>query len=1183
MTENELLQLIEQAAREEWTELDLSGNNLTVLPPDIGKLTHLKKLILGKYRYNDQGYIVKTIRNKLSVLPREIGQLYQLEELQVVGNQLQELPPEIVQLTSLQSLSLGGNNIQELPPEIVQLTSLQSLSLGGNNIQELLAEIVQLTSLQSLNLWNNKLQELPAEIVQLTSLQSLHLGGNNIQELPAEIVQLTSLQSLHLGGNNIQELPAEIGQLTSLQSLHLGGNNIQELPVEIGQLTSLQFLNLWNNKLQELPPEIRQLPKLEKLDLRRNPLPIPPEILGSKEWYKDPGDVQEILDFYFRIQDPTETAPLYEAKFIIVGEGAAGKTTLAKKIETETYQLQPDEKSTQGIDVIQWHFPHANGQGFCINIWDFGGQEIYHQTHQFFLTKRSLYALVADERKENTDFYWWLKVVELLSDNSPVLIIKNEKQDRKCPVNERQLRGEFTNLKEVIPANFATNRGLTEIKDAIEQYITHLPHVGTPLPKLWVRIRAALENDSRNYITQQDYDQICHRNQLTDRQDMRRLSRYLHDLGVCLHFQDDPTLKHYIILKPEWGTSAVYNVLDNPTVQNNLGCFTQDTLADIWQEDNYSPMQDELLQLMIRFKLCYPIPNQTNTYIAPQLLDINQPDYDWDDQNNLILRYDYDFMPKGILTRFIVETHPWIENQTRVWRSGVLLNKYQTRAEIIEYYYQRQIKIRVSGHRKKELLAVITHELEKIHESYERLRYTPLVPCNCNECLGSPNPYSYRLDNLRKRLNAGRYQIECDNSYQMVDVRRLIDDVNLCPYPQNQVDKLGIDSPVDKATDSRLQQELNHDKDQSLNRSQSPSSSANTMNNNYTDFELVVTANRQIRAASEQGEERGEFRFDSNEIELALGLIESRQTNQKLLKTLGTKLYQALFPAKIHGQFRATLAGAQANNHNLRLRLRFESPELAALPWEFLYDEDTNTFLANDTQTALSRYIDIPLQKRDLISASLPLNVLLVISSPTNLAPLDIAGEERLIRDALAKHIEAGKIELDVISDATIRNINQKLREKPYHVFHFIGHGVFKNNQGYIALVDQDNNSKLVDDETFANLFLGNRNLGLAVLNSCQGAAVSSNQVFAGIAPNLVRRNIPGVIAMQYSILDTTAKLFADEFYRTLALGWTLDAAIQTTRNAISMEVGSDKPDFATPVLYMRAKDGRIMSGLSVN
>ncbi|WP_413172951.1 CHAT domain-containing protein [Anabaena azotica] len=345
----------------------------------------------------------------------------------------------------------------------------------------------------------------------------------------------------------------------------------------------------------------------------------------------------------------------------------------------------------------------------------------------------------------------------------------------------------------------------------------------------------------------------------------------------------------------------------------------------------------------------------------------------------------------------------------------------------------------------------------------------------------------------------------------------------------------------------------------------------------YHDFQILVGKDNNIRASSEQGEESGELRLETNQIKLALQLIESRSTNTQLLKSLGSQLYQALFPTKIHGLFRATIAGAQTNNYNVRLRLVFDSPKLAALPWEFLYDEGTNTFLANNTQTVLSRYIDVPLKKLELEVASLPLKVLLVISSPSNLDKLDVTGEEKLIREALAKHIESGTVELDVIQDATTRNINQKLREKPYNVFHFIGHGVFDNNKGYIALVDNDGKSRLLDDENFANIFLGNRNVGLVVLNSCQGAAVSSQQAFAGTAPNLVQRGIPAVVAMQYSIFDSTAKLFADEFYCTLALGWPVDAAIQTTRNAISIEVGLDKPDFATPVLYMRAKDGIIM------
>jgi len=758
MTNKELLQIIEQAAKDKVKELDLSGKSLTTLPAEIGQLTELRLLDL---RYN-----------QLSSLPGEIGQLTNLQILYLENNQLSSLPEEIGQLTNLQTLYLKNNQLSSLPGEIGQLTNLRSLDLRYNQLSSLPGEIGQLTNLQTLYLENNQLSSLPGEIGQLTNQRSLDLGFNQLSSLPGEIGQLTNLQSLTIHRNQLSFLPGEIGQLTNLQSLYLSDNQLSSLPGEIGRLTNLQSLYLNNNQLSSLPVEIGQLTNLRQLKLSKNLLePLPPEIESK--------GLKAILNFYGQQQ---ETDRLYEAKLLIVGEGGAGKTTLAKKIQDQKYTLQQDENTTEGIDIIQWKFLIENDREFQVNIWDFGGQEIYHATHQFFLTKRSLYALVADTRKEDTDFYYWLNVVELLSGNSPLLIVKNEKQDRKREINERELRREFTNFKETLTTNLATDRGLSEILNKIKHYISNLPHVGTELPKTWVKVREALERDSREYISLEEYLNICQEYGFTKRDDKLQLSDYLHDLGVCLHFQDDDLLIKTVILKPTWGTDAVYKVLDNPQVIQNKGEFDRGDLANIWHQDKYADMRAELLRLMMKFKLCYEIPNRPGNYIAPQLLSVNQPDFSWDESDNLILRYKYDFMPKGILTRFIVEMHSLIEQQTLVWKTGVVLVKDQTRAEVIEYYYQREIKIRVTGKRKKELLAVIIHELEKIHKSYERLQYQTLVPCNCETCNDSQTPHFYSRDVLYKSLEAQNYKIQCQNSFRMVNVQRLIDDVLLTSH-----------------------------------------------------------------------------------------------------------------------------------------------------------------------------------------------------------------------------------------------------------------------------------------------------------------------------------------------------------------------------------------------------------------
>jgi GTPase SAR1 family protein len=587
------------------------------------------------------------------------------------------------------------------------------------------------------------------------------------------------LKELDLSGvvydekRRLTQIPVEVFELEHLEMLDLRWNQLNALPESIAKLQNLTELNLRHNQLIDVPESITKLQNLKILRLEGNPIETPPpEVVFDRGGYTN----LEGIKNYFRQLQSAEKDYLYEAKLLIVGEAGAGKTTLAKKIEDRDYVLKEDEPTTEGIDVIKWEFPLQQNKNFRVNIWDFGGQEIYHATHQFFLTKRSLYTLVADIRKEDTDFYYWLNVVELLSDNSPLLIIKNEKQDRRREINERQLRGQFTNLKETLAANLATNRGLPEILKAIKLYISILPHIGTELPKTWVNVRKTLENDDRNYIRLDEYLSICQENGFDRIEDKLQLSGYLHDLGVCLHFQDDPLLKKTVILKPTWGTDAVYKVLDNPGVVGSPGKFNRGDLAKIWGEEKYANMQDELLQLMINFKLCYRLKN-SGYYIAPQLLTANAPDYPWDNRHNLIMRYKYEFMPKGILSRFIVETHQYIAEQKYVWRSGVILQKEGAKAEVIEYYDKREIVIRVSGQNKKELMIIVTYELDKINQTFKRIKLEKLIPCNCSRCSNpSMEPHFYRLENLKKRLLHKQFKVQCDESFEHVNVLSLVDD-----------------------------------------------------------------------------------------------------------------------------------------------------------------------------------------------------------------------------------------------------------------------------------------------------------------------------------------------------------------------------------------------------------------------
>jgi GTPase SAR1 family protein len=139
---------------------------------------------------------------------------------------------------------------------------------------------------------------------------------------------------------------------------------------------------------------------------------------------------------------------------LILGEGGAGKTSLLRRLYRADLSLPDEQESTKGIDIHHHEFINNNGKPFRLNVWDFSGQQIYHSTHQFFLTKRSLYILVDDTRNDSTTihdkgFKYWLEVIEALSNNCPVVIFQNEKAGRSKTIDEQGIKGRFSSVKDV--------------------------------------------------------------------------------------------------------------------------------------------------------------------------------------------------------------------------------------------------------------------------------------------------------------------------------------------------------------------------------------------------------------------------------------------------------------------------------------------------------------------------------------------------------------------------------------------------------------------------------------------------------------------------------------------------------------------------------------------------------------
>jgi hypothetical protein len=365
----------------------------------------------------------------------------------------------------------------------------------------------------------------------------------------------------------------------------------------------------------------------------------------------------------------------------------------------------------------------------------------------------------------------------------------------------------------------------------------------------------------------------------------------------------------------------------------------------------------------------------------------------------------------------------------------------------------------------------------------------------------------------------------------------------------------------------------------------------------YLDFEIKLEKREQRYAVSvirsPAGEAESEFTLPFSDLELENLLLKLGRTRRgvraigspewQAARALGGKLFEAVCKGDVRGCFRSSLDKAALENKGLRIKLRLlDTPELANLPWEYLYNRRLNRFLSLSAHTPIVRYIELPEAIRPL-AVKPPLHILVMVSSPSDYVQLNVEREKANLQDALSGLEQRGMVTLKWLEEATLLALQRRLRRERYHIFHFIGHGGFdeRAQDGLLLMEDKRGRGRPISGQYLGVMLHDHRTLRLTVLltfvlitehsqsnwcvfevpgvplfsrssiNACEGARSSRTDPFAGAAMTLVQQGIPAVVAMQSEITDEAAIVFAREFYAAIADGYPVGASLAESRKAI--------------------------------
>ena len=776
------LQLIEKEKQERTGTLNLGNCDLTEVPDVIKDLFWLERLILCDHLWwddkakdwrNNQN---QGLPNSITLLPDWLSQLSLLYYLDFSEMAVQTLP-ELSNCRSLKQLNCAETKITDLIPlanlytlqwivchetSIVNLTPLANLQ----NLKELrcsstqvadLTPLANLQNLQQLDCSSTQIADL-ASLANLQNLKELRCSStqiadiaplanlNNLKELRCSSTQIADIAPL-ANLNNLQHIiclrtqVADLAPLTNLQNLQLlycSFTQVADL-TPLAKLHSLRELDCTNSSVNDIQPLIHLIRSGVKIhweelifkkgiNLRGCPLVCPPV-----EFAMEGHDA--VMEYFDQLGDDGKN--LNELKVIFLGEGASGKTSLIRRLRKEDFN--PKENQTHGIRIRKTPFD-IDGETVDAHLWDFGGQEVMHATHQFFLSQRCIYVLVLNSRTDDKAEYW-LKHASSFGGKSPVLVVLNKiDENPSFEVNRKVLSEKYPQIKGYYRLSCQTDEGIEAFEQALQEQVRQSDTRRTPFPTAWLAVKNHFADMDKDYIESAEYRDVCIQNGVDKPFSQNVLLQFLHDLGVIINFRN---LKNFDtqILNPLWLTNGVYRVINSGKITENKGLLHEDDFDTVINDPRYANGNTTdkvfhyprnklhyIVRVMQEFELCFPL--DSSQYVIPQLLPVEEPEFNF---NGAVLHFVVrftEFLPDSIFPRLMVKLHNYIKDDLR-WRSGMVLSKpsvFKAEARIRADKEDQKITIDACGDEPRRLLSFVRATLKEITEGFTDLPFEEQVP-----------------------------------------------------------------------------------------------------------------------------------------------------------------------------------------------------------------------------------------------------------------------------------------------------------------------------------------------------------------------------------------------------------------------------------------------------------------------